>query len=198
VPRAAKEQFEDSRFTLDEQLTAEFMRHRKVFLWGPIDDEMSETVVKRLLYLDTIDPGKDITLYLNSPGGVISSGFAIYDTMQGLKSEVGTICLGMAASFGAVLLAAGSKGKRQALSHSRIMIHQPLTTGRYIGPATDVKIHADEMLRMRTWLNRLLSRHTGQEVDRLITDTDRDYYMSAKDAVAYGLIDSVIGENPDE
>jgi ATP-dependent Clp protease protease subunit len=198
VPRAAKEQLTDKQMTLDEQLSAEFIKHRKVFLWGPIDDEESEAIVKRLLYLDMIEPGKDITLFINSPGGVISSGFAVYDTMQDLKSEVATVCLGLAASFGAVLLAAGAQGKRQALAHSRIMIHQPLTSGRYIGPASDVKIHADEMLRMRTWLNRLLSRHTGQEVDRLSSDTDRDYYMSAKEAAEYGIIDSVIGENPDE
>ncbi len=196
--RAAKDTFADKQFTLEETLDAEFMQHRKIFLWGPIDDSVSEQIVKQLYYLDTVGPGKEITLYINSPGGVISSGFAIYDTMQEIKSEVSTVCLGMAASFGAVLLAAGAQGKRSALAHSRIMIHQPLISGRYVGPATDVKIHADEMLRMRTWLNRLLARHTGQGVEIITSDTDRDNYMSATQAVEYGLIDTVIGENPDE
>jgi ATP-dependent Clp protease protease subunit len=184
--------------TLDEQLNAEFLQHRKLFLWGPVDDDVSEALIKRLFYLDTIAPAKDITLYINSPGGVISSGFAIYDTIQGLKSDVATVCLGLAASFGAVLLAAGTRGKRSALAHARIMIHQPLISGRYVGPATDVKIHADEMLRMRSWLNRLLARHTTQDVDTIISDTDRDYYMSADEAQKYGLIDHVVGENLDD
>jgi ATP-dependent Clp protease protease subunit len=196
--RAAKDLLSERQLSLDEQLNAEFLQHRKIFLWGPVDDEVSEALVKRLFYLDTVAPGKDITLYINSPGGIISSGFAIYDTMQELKSEVATVCLGMAASFGAVLLAAGTKGKRSALAHARIMIHQPLTSGRYIGPASDVKIHADEMLRMRTWLNNLLARHTGQPVETIVSDTDRDYYMSAVAAKKYGLIDTVIGENLDD
>jgi len=195
--RSAKD-FNSDKTTIDEQLNAEFLKHRKVFLWGPVDDESAEAIVKRLFYLDTVDPGKEITLYINSPGGVISSGFAVYDTMQEIQSPVATTCLGLAASFGAVLLCAGAKGKRKALAHSRIMIHQPLTSGRYIGPASDVKIHADEMLRMRSWLNSLMARHSGQQVDKLISDTDRDYYMSAREAADYGLIDEVIGVNQDE
>lgn len=171
------------------------LKERIIFLGGAIDDNVANLVIAQLLFLEAEDPDKDIHLYINSPGGVVTAGMAIFDTMNYIKSTVSTICVGQAASMGAVLLAAGEKGKRFSLSHSRILIHQPL--GGFQGQATDISIHAKEILRMKDELNMILSELTGQQKEKVETDTDRDYFMSAEDARAYGLIDLIVTRKPD-
>ena len=166
------------------------LRERIIFLGEEIDDEMANSIVAQLLLLDSENPEKDIMMYINSPGGVITAGMAIYDTMKHVRADVSTICLGEAASMGAFLLSAGTKGKRMALPSARIMIHQPL--GGAKGQATDIEIEAKEILRMKKELNTLLSEHTGQPIEKIYADTERDNYMSAQEAVEYGLIDKVI------
>lgn len=166
------------------------LNERIVFLGEPIDDAVANTVVAQLLHLESVDPDKDISLYINSPGGSVSAGLAIYDTMQYIKCDVSTICLGMAASMGAFLLAAGVKGKRRALPNSEIMIHQPLGGAR--GQATDVAIHADWLLRTKKKMNEILAARTGQPIERVQADTERDNFMTAEDALRYGLIDEII------
>lgn len=166
------------------------LKDRIVFLGGPINDDVANLVIAQLLFLEAEDPDKDIHLYINSPGGVVTAGMAIYDTMQYIKPDVSTICVGSAASMGAVLLTAGAKGKRYALPHARVMIHQPL--GGVQGQASEIEIHAREILRMREELNGLLASHSGQPIDVIARDTDRDNFMSAEDAVKYGLIDEVL------
>lgn len=166
------------------------LKDRIIFLGGPIDDNVANVVIAQLLFLESEDQDKDIHLYINSPGGVVTAGLAIYDTMQYIKPDVSTICIGQAASMGSVLLAAGAKGKRYALPYSRIMIHQPL--GGAQGQSTDIQIQAREILRIRETLNEILSRHTGQSVKKLTEDTERDNFMSALEAKKYGLIDEVI------
>lgn len=166
------------------------LKDRIVFLGGPINDEVANVIIAQLLFLEAEDPDKDIHLYINSPGGVVTAGMAIYDTMQYIKPDVSTICAGSAASMGAVLLTAGAKGKRYALPHARVMIHQPL--GGVQGQATEIEIHAREILRMREELNGIIASHSGQDIERVKADTDRDNFMSAQDAVAYGLIDEVL------
>lgn len=166
------------------------LKDRVVFLGGEINDQMADLIVAQLLFLEAEDPDKDIQLYINSPGGSVSAGMAIYDTMQYLCCDVSTICLGMAASMGAFLLAAGEKGKRFALPNSEIMIHQPL--GGAQGQATDIEIHAKHILKTREKINRILSERTGQPLERVDMDTDRDFFMSAEEAKAYGLVDDVI------
>lgn len=166
------------------------LKDRIIFLGGPIDDNVANVVIAQLLFLESEDPDKDIYLYINSPGGVVTAGLAIYDTMQYIKPDVSTICIGQAASMGSVLLAAGAKGKRYALPHSRIMIHQPL--GGAQGQSTDIQIQAREILRIREILNEILKAHTGQSVEKLTADTERDNFMSAIEAKEYGLIDEVI------
>ena len=166
------------------------LKDRIIFLGGPIDDNVANVVIAQLLFLESEDPDKDIYLYINSPGGVVTAGLAIYDTMQYIKPNVSTICIGQAASMGSVLLAAGAKGKRYALPHSRIMIHQPL--GGAQGQSTDIQIQAREILRIREILNEILKAHTGQSVEKLTADTERDNFMSATEAKEYGLIDEVI------
>ena len=166
------------------------LRERIIFLGEEIDDEMANSIVAQLLVLDAENPEKDIMMYINSPGGVITAGLAIYDTMKHIRADVCTICLGEAASMGAFLLSGGTKGKRMALPSARIMIHQPLGGAR--GQATDIEIEAKEILRMKKELNTLLAEHTGQTVEKIYADTERDYYMSAQEAVEYGLIDKVI------
>lgn len=168
-------------------------RERIIFLFEEVDDAIANAIVAYMLYLDSEDPSKPIYLYINSPGGSITAGMAIYDTMQHIKSEVITICVGLAASMGAFLLGAGSKGKRLALPHARIMIHQPLGGTR--GQASDIDIEAREILRVRHELNKLMAQHSGQTVEQIERDTDRDNFMSAEEAKAYGLIDQVI-ESP--
>ena len=166
------------------------LKDRIVFIGGPIDDTMANLVIAQLLFLESEDPDKDIHLYINSPGGSVTAGLAMYDTMQYIKPDVSTICLGMAASMGAILLASGAKGKRYALPYSRVMIHQPL--GGAHGQATDIEIQAREILRLREVANEILSRHTGQPIDKIQLDTERDYFMSSQAACDYGLIDKVI------
>jgi ATP-dependent Clp protease protease subunit len=166
------------------------LKDRLIFIVGPVDDYMANIVVAQMLFLESENPDKDISLYINSPGGVVSSGLAIYDTMQFVKPDVSTICIGQAASMGAVLLAGGTKGKRYALPHARMMIHQPL--GGFQGQAADMEIHAREMLYTRDRLNKILAKHTGQSVESIKKDTDRDNFMSSPDAVSYGLIDKIL------
>ena len=166
------------------------LKDRIIFLGGAIEDQISNLIIAQLLFLESEDPEKDIHLYINSPGGVVTAGMAIYDTMQYIKAPVSTICVGQAASMGAVLLAAGEKGKRFSLPNSRIMIHQPL--GGFQGQASDISIHAQEILRLRDDLNGILAHHTGQDVETIARDTERDFFMSAKDAQEYGLIDSIV------
>lgn len=170
------------------------LKERIIFLGGPIEDQLANLIIAQLLFLESEDPDKDIHLYINSPGGVVTAGMAIYDTMQYIRPHVSTICVGQAASMGAILLAGGEKGKRYALTHARIMIHQPL--GGFEGQATDISIHAQEILRMKKKLNEILAGHSGQPFEKVEADTDRDYFMSGADACAYGLIDSVLQRNP--
>lgn len=166
------------------------LRERVIFLVGPVTDQTANLVVAQMLFLESENPDKDISLYINSPGGSVSAGMSIFDTMQFIKPDVSTLCMGMAASMGAFLLAAGAKDKRFALPNSRIMIHQPL--GGAQGQATDIEIHAREILRTREQLNRILAERTGQPLEKIQADTERDYFMSADDAQAYGLIDKVL------
>jgi len=166
------------------------LKERVIFIVGPIDDFMANIVVAQMLFLESENPEKDIALYINSPGGVVSAGLAIYDTMQFIRPDVSTICTGQAASMGAVLMASGAKAKRFCLPHARIMIHQPL--GGFQGQAADMEIHAREMLGVRDRLNKILAKHTGQPVDKIKHDTDRDNFMNGDEAVAYGLIDRVL------
>jgi ATP-dependent Clp protease protease subunit len=166
------------------------LRERVVFLVGPVNDQSANLVVAQLLFLESENPDKDISLYINSPGGSVSAGMSIFDTMQFIKPDVSTLCMGMAASMGAFLLAAGAKDKRFALPNSKIMIHQPL--GGTQGQATDIEIHAREILKTREQLNRILAERTGQSLEKIQLDTERDYYMSASESAAYGLIDKVL------
>lgn len=166
------------------------LKERILFVGTAIDDDISNLIIAQLLFLEAEDPGKDINMYINSPGGVVTAGLAIYDTIQYMKSPVTTICIGQAASMGAVLLCAGSKGRRYALPNARIMIHQPL--GGAQGQATDIEIQTNEILRIKKLLHDILVKHTGQPLDKIKKDTDRDFYMSADEAVKYGLIDQVI------
>ncbi|UXH80957.1 ATP-dependent Clp endopeptidase proteolytic subunit ClpP [Roseateles amylovorans] len=166
------------------------LRERIVFLVGPVNDAVANLVVAQLLFLESENPDKEISLYINSPGGSVSAGMSIYDTMQFIKPQVSTLCMGMAASMGAFLLAAGEKGKRFSLPNAKIMIHQPL--GGAQGQATDIEIHAREILKTREQLNRILAERTGQSLEKIQADTERDYFMSAKEAEGYGLIDAVI------
>ncbi|MBA2848276.1 ATP-dependent Clp protease protease subunit [Thermosulfuriphilus ammonigenes] len=166
------------------------LKERIIFIGSPIDDNIANLVIAQLLFLEAEDPDRDITVYINSPGGYVTAGLAIYDTMQYIRPDVATLCMGQAASMGAVLLAAGAKGKRYALPHSRIMLHQPM--GGFQGQAVDVDIQAKEILRLRDILNKILAKHTGQDIDRIQADTERDFYMSAEEAKAYGLVDEVI------
>jgi ATP-dependent Clp protease, protease subunit len=166
------------------------LKDRIIFVGTGIDDTVANIVIAQLLFLQTEDPGKDIHLYINSPGGIVSSGLAIYDTMQYVKPDIATYCIGQAASMGALLLSAGTKGKRFALPNSRIMLHQPM--GGFHGQATDIEIHAREILRMKDTLNKIIAFHTGQSLEKIQTDTDRDFFMSGDEAKEYGIVDEVI------
>lgn len=166
------------------------LKDRIVFLGSAVDDNIANLIVAQLLFLESEDPDKDINLYINSPGGLVSAGLAIYDTMQYVKPDIATYCVGQAASMGALLLAAGTKGKRYALPNSRILIHQPM--GGFHGQATDVEIHAREILKMKDSLNGIMARHTGQPLEKIQNDTDRDFFMSGEEARAYGIVDEVI------
>jgi ATP-dependent Clp protease protease subunit len=170
------------------------LKDRIIFLGAPIDDIFANLVIAQLLFLEAEDPEKDINLYINSPGGSVTAGLGVYDTMQYVKPPINTICLGQAASMGALLLAAGTKGKRFALPNARVMIHQPM--GGFQGQATEIDIHAREILKIRERLNEILARHTGQPLDKIAQDTERDYFMSGEEAKKYGLIDEVITRPP--
>lgn len=166
------------------------LKERVIFITGPIEDHMANLVVAQLLFLESENPDKDINLYINSPGGVVSAGLSIYDTMQFIKSDVSTICVGQAASMGSVLLAAGAKGKRYSLPHARIMIHQP--SGGFQGQQTDIEIHAREILKVRERLNKILANHTGRDLEKIQIDTERDFFMSGDEAMEYGLVDDIL------
>lgn len=166
------------------------LKERVIFIVGPIEDHMANLIVAQLLFLESENPDKDIHLYINSPGGSVTAGMAIYDTMQFIKPDVSTLCIGQAASMGALLLAGGASGKRYCLSHSRVMIHQPL--GGFQGQATDIEIHAKEILRIKDELNQILANHTGQSLEKVEEDTDRDNFMNGTESVEYGLIDQVL------
>lgn len=168
------------------------LKDRIIFLGTPVTDDVANSIIAQLLYLESADPEKEISLYINSPGGSVTAGLAIYDTMQYVRPPVSTICMGQAASMGAVLLAAGEAGRRFALPHSRIMVHQPLMRGGIGGQATDIEIQAREILRLKAKLNHILHDHTGQDLERIQQDTERDYFMSAPQAKEYGLIDHVV------
>lgn len=170
------------------------LKERVIFCVGPVEDHMANLIVAQMLFLESENPDKDIYLYINSPGGSVSAGLAIYDTMQFIRPNVSTMCIGQAASMGAVLLAGGEHGKRYCLPHSRVMIHQPL--GGFQGQASDIEIHAKEILLVREKLNKILSQHTGQNLEKIGEDTERDNFMSADDSVVYGLIDKVLSERP--
>ncbi|MEO6170019.1 MAG: ATP-dependent Clp endopeptidase proteolytic subunit ClpP [Lysobacter sp.] len=171
------------------------LKERVIFLVGPIDDHVANVIVAQMLFLEAENPEKDISLYINSPGGVVTAGMAIYDTMQYIRPDVSTICVGQAASMGALLLSAGAKGKRYALPNSRVMIHQPL--GGFQGQATDIEIHAREILALKQRLNEVLSRHTGQPLEVIARDTERDNFKGAEAALEYGLIDEVLERRPE-
>jgi ATP-dependent Clp protease protease subunit len=170
------------------------LKDRIVFLGTPIDDDVANIVIAQMLFLESEDPDKDINLYINSPGGSVTAGLAIYDTMQYVKPQVSTLCMGQAASMGAVLLSAGAKGKRLSLPHSRIMIHQP--SGGFGGQASDIEIHAKEIIRLKAKLNEMLQKHCGQTLERIEKDSDRDFFMGAGEAKEYGLIDEVVVKKP--
>jgi ATP-dependent Clp protease protease subunit len=170
------------------------LKDRIVFVVGPIDDYMANVIVAQLLFLESENPDKEINLYINSPGGIVTAGLSIYDTMQFIKPEVSTICLGQAASMGSLLLAGGAKGKRYCLPHSRIMIHQP--SGGFQGQATDIDIHAREILKVRQRINAIMAKHTGQSVERIELDMERDFFMEAQTALEYGLVDGILAQRP--
>lgn len=181
-----------SRGERSYDIYSRLLKERIIFLGTAIDDYVANLVIAQLLFLESEEPDKDINFYINSPGGLVSSGLAIYDTMEYIKPDVQTICIGQAASMGALLLAAGTRGKRHALPHSRILIHQPM--GGFQGQATDIEIHAREILRMKAELNNILASHTGQPLGRIEADTDRDFFMGGEEAVTYGIVDKVISQ----
>ena len=169
-----------------------FLEQRKIFLWGAVTDETAKDLTEKLLYLETTGPGKDITFYLNSPGGSITAGMAIFDTMKLITSPITVVVTGMAASMGSILLCGAAKGRRLLYPHSRVLIHQPLISGRMIGPASDINIQAKEMEKLRKELNQILATSSGQPLERIDKDTDRDFYLNAKEAIEYGLADKIV------
>jgi len=184
----------DGRAERAYDIYSRLLKDRIIFLGMAIDDEMANLVIAQMLFLESEDPDKDVFVYINTPGGLVTAGLAIYDTMQYIRPDVSTICLGQASSMGAILLAAGTKGKRFALPHSRILLHQPM--GGFQGPATDVDIQAREILRLREELNNILMTHTGQTMEKIKLDTDRDFYMTGPQAKEYGIIDDVVVQRP--
>jgi ATP-dependent Clp protease protease subunit len=184
----------DGRAERAYDIYSRLLKERIIFLGTAIDDDLANLVIAQMLFLESEDPDKDINLYINTPGGLVTAGLAIYDTIQYIRPDVSSICMGQASSMGAVLLAAGTKGKRYALPHSRILLHQPM--GGFQGPATDVDIQAREILRLREELNMILVKHTGQTSEKIQKDTDRDFYMTSSQAKEYGIIDEVVAERP--
>ena len=187
VPMVAEQ---SSRGERAYDIYSRLLKERIIFIVGPVEDYMANVIIAQILFLESEDPNKDISLYINSPGGSVTSGVAIYDTMQFCKPNISTLCIGQAASMGAVLLAGGTKNKRFALPNSRVMIHQPL--GGFQGQSTDIQIHAQEIQKVRENLNSILSKHTGNDINKISADTDRDNFMNAKEAMDYGIIDSVL------
>lgn len=174
------------------RIQKKFLQQRKIFLWGAVTDETAKDITEKLLFLEAADPGKEITFYINTPGGSITAGMAVYDTMQLITSPVTVVVTGMAASMGSILLSGAKKGRRLLYPHSRVLIHQPLISGRFIGPATDINIQAQEMEKLRAELNQILADASGQPLERITRDTDRDFYLNAKEAIEYGLADKVV------
>ena len=177
---------------IEVDIERSLLEQRRVYLWGAVDDSAAQYIVERILYLAKKDSSKDIYLYINSPGGIITSGMAIYDTMQMISPNIATVCMGIAASMGALLLAGGEKGKRFAFPHSKIMIHQPLISGQIIAPAIDIKIQAEEIRKIREQLNKIISKATNRSPEQVEVDTDRDYYLNSKEAIDYGIIDKIL------
>ncbi len=177
---------------LAARIQNKFIEQRKIFLWGPVTDESAKDLTEKLLYLEAEGPGKEINFYINTPGGSITAGMAVYDTMQLISSPINVIVTGMAASMGSILLSGAQKGRRFLFPHSRVMIHQPLISGRFIGPATDINIQAQEMEKIRLELNGILARASGQPLERINKDTDRDFYLNAQETITYGLADKVV------
>lgn len=177
---------------VESQIQRKFLEQRKIFLWGAVTDESSKDLVDKLLYLEAIGPGKDITFYINSPGGSVTAGMAVYDTIKLISSPVNVVVTGMAASMGSILLSAAEKGRRHIYPHARVLIHQPLISGRMVGPASDINIQAKEMEKIRAELNKILADASGQPIERINQDTDRDFYLNAKEAIAYGLADKIV------
>jgi ATP-dependent Clp protease protease subunit len=174
------------------QIQRKFLEQRKIFLWGAVTDESAKDLTEKLLYLEASAPGKEINFYMNTPGGSITAGMAVYDTMQLITSPVNVIVTGMAASMGSILLSGAKKGRRFLFPHSRVLIHQPLISGRFIGPATDINIQAKEMEKIRVELNNILAKASGQPIEKINQDSDRDFYLNAQEAIAYGLADKII------
>jgi ATP-dependent Clp protease protease subunit len=174
------------------QIQKKFLEERKLFLWGEVSDKSAKDITEKLLYLEWTDPGKDITFYINTPGGSITAGMAIYDTIQLITSPVSVVVTGMAASMGSILLSSAPKGKRFVYPHSRVMIHQPLISGRMVAPASDINIQAEEMEKLRHELNQILAAASGQPLEQIEKDTDRDFYLNAKEAIEYGLADKIV------
>lgn len=193
IPRIVEQ---DARGEKGWDIISRLLKDRIIFIGEAIDEWVAQLIIAQLLYLEAEDPEKDIYVYINSPGGYVTAGLAIYDTMQYINAEISTICLGQAASLGALLLCAGSKGKRYALPYARILIHQPLGGAR--GQATDIEIQAKEILKTREMINEILVRHTGQPVEKVQADTERDYYMSAQEAMEYGIVDEVLVKNEED
>lgn len=187
-----KKEDTEPRDSVQILMEKKFLEQRKVFLWGEVSDKSGKEIVEKLLYLEAIDPGKDITFYIDTPGGSITSGMAIYDTLQLISSPISVIVTGMAASMGSILLCAAPKGKRFVFPHSRVLIHQPLLAGRMVAPAVDINIQATEMEKLREELNKILSKASGQPLEKITQDTDRDFYLNAQEAIDYGLADKIV------
>ncbi len=187
-----QEENRDRKQSVGALIQKKFLDQRKIFLWGAVTDETAKDITEKLLYLEATAPGKDITFYINSPGGSITAGMAVYDTMRLISSPITIVVTGMAASMGSILLSGAPKGRRLLYPHSRVLIHQPLISGRMVGPATDINIQAKEMEKIRGELNQILADASGQPLERINQDTDRDFYLNAKEAIAYGLADRIV------
>ena len=191
MPEKKDQEKEEAKGSVSNLISTRFLDERKVFLWGAVDDNSAKAVTEQLLYFEAIDSGKDINFYINTPGGSVTAGMAVYDTMKLIKSKVTVIVTGMAASMGSILLSGAEKGRRLLYPHARVLIHQPLIMGRIVAPAVDISIHAAEMEKQRDELNQILADASGQSLDRIRRDTDRDFYMNAKESIEYGLADKI-------
>ncbi len=193
MPEETEEQLPDllENFKNSGQIQKKFLEERKIFLWGAVMDETAKDIVGKMMYLEMVDPGKEITFYINSPGGSVTAGMTIYDTMNMITSPVATVCMGMAASMGSLLLCAGEKGRRFIWPNGKVMIHQPSIGGEIVAPATDIKIHAVEIKKTKALLNKILAEACNQPLEKIETDTDRDYYMNAEESIRYGIVDKL-------